>query len=74
MPSQATLRSMIHDREKIVALSAQRDELLAILTDLAAWDAKNPKGKIYPIGPNDCEKKLDAIAKARRRQITKGAT
>ena len=37
------------------------EESVQICKDLAEWDKRNPKGRIYPIGPNDVEKQLDAI-------------
>ncbi len=42
-------------------LEASHGEALEILRQLAIWDQANPKGKIYPIGPNDVERQLDAI-------------
>lgn len=44
-------------------------EMFAVVSKLVEWDKANPKGRCYPIGPNDVEKHLDAICTEARRVL-----
>ena len=56
---------------ELAAAQERVAELKQVVTELAAWHVQHPKGRVYPIGPNDCEKQLDAICE-RAMELTKG--
>jgi ribosomal protein S27E len=46
------------------------ENLFTIATKLLEWDKAHPKGRIYPIGPNDAEKQLDALFEEVRLELS----
>lgn len=59
------------EARELARIINSHNDLLAACKAIAEWDRKNPKGRIYPIGPNDVEEQLDAIVEQAKSAIAR---